>query len=425
MRIFAIVLFSVLCVSGSVATTWHVDQGGGGDFTSIQPAIDAAAPGDQIIVHAGSYTENLDYSGKDLWIQSQSGPNSTTVDGGYIASCVTFRSGETTAAILEGFTLTRGAGTLFETNIVGGAIFCIESSPTVRECRFIDNVADYAAGIYVNYGADMEIIDCHFQDNTAATYGGAIAGPRSTPNIRRSVFIGNYAGTGDGTIHLALSSVIEDCIFRGNSARAGGAINSGGYGADFQIRNYIFVGNSAHGLHGGAIRVHEARPMIEDCLFVGNWAVLDGGAMIVIDGADPDIRSCTFDRNSADRNGGAFAVWSGSYPVISHCIIARSVQSEGVHCVSSYPAFYCCDTWGNEAGNYTGSCSDPTGTNGNISLDPRICNPDSEDYAIAEDSPCAPDYNPQCGLIGAYDVGCEHPTALEQTTWGRLKSVYR
>jgi hypothetical protein len=34
---------------------WVVDQGGGGDFTAIQPAVDAAADGDTVLVRAGSY----------------------------------------------------------------------------------------------------------------------------------------------------------------------------------------------------------------------------------------------------------------------------------------------------------------------------------------------------------------------------------
>lgn len=49
----------VLLACGSVAsaTTWIVDDGGGSgvDFTDIQSAIDAAAPGDVILVHPGVY----------------------------------------------------------------------------------------------------------------------------------------------------------------------------------------------------------------------------------------------------------------------------------------------------------------------------------------------------------------------------------
>ena len=39
------------------ASTWHVERDGSGDFTTIQPAVDASAPGDTIHIGPGEYTE--------------------------------------------------------------------------------------------------------------------------------------------------------------------------------------------------------------------------------------------------------------------------------------------------------------------------------------------------------------------------------
>jgi hypothetical protein len=39
------------------ARTWIVERDGSGDFTTIQPAVDAAAPGDSICIGPGEYTE--------------------------------------------------------------------------------------------------------------------------------------------------------------------------------------------------------------------------------------------------------------------------------------------------------------------------------------------------------------------------------
>jgi len=46
-------LFSILddCPGGEIV----VDPSGGGDFTEIQPAIDAAADGDTVLVQPGEY----------------------------------------------------------------------------------------------------------------------------------------------------------------------------------------------------------------------------------------------------------------------------------------------------------------------------------------------------------------------------------
>ena len=40
----------------AVATTWHVEQDGSGDFTVIQAAVDAASSGDVIMIGPGRYT---------------------------------------------------------------------------------------------------------------------------------------------------------------------------------------------------------------------------------------------------------------------------------------------------------------------------------------------------------------------------------
>ena len=424
----AIVLGALICSGApvSLAAVWRVDQGGGGDFTSIQAAIQAASGGDEVAVEPGIYAEAVDFLGKDLNVHSTSGPGMTSIDAANSASCVTFRSSETPGATLSGFRLTGGAGTLFENVVVGGAIFCLNASPRIDQCEFIDNTASYAAGIYVDQ-ANPEIANCTFRGNVAARYGGGIAGPDARPFIHDCLFEDNIAGAGDGTIHLALASQILRCVFRGNEARSGGAINSGGYGADFLIQDCVFIDNRAHEQHGGAIRVHEATNVrIERCLFAGNSAQLDGGALFVIDGASPTVLNCTFDRNSAGRFGGAVAMWTYAAPTLSNCIVSNSGSGGGVAVEDgSHATIRCADAWENLGGNYVGEIMDPTGEDGNIAEDPIYCDALHEDYGLREDSPCAPDSNPACGLIGAVGVECTEPTPVRTVTWGTLRGLYR
>ena len=58
-HIIALILLAVepsLCASTSLATTWHVEKDGTGDFTIIQAAMNLCAPGDTVLVGPGRYT---------------------------------------------------------------------------------------------------------------------------------------------------------------------------------------------------------------------------------------------------------------------------------------------------------------------------------------------------------------------------------
>ena len=51
--IIQIICFHLACTC--IAETWHVDDDGKADFSSIQEAINVASNGDFIVVHSGVY----------------------------------------------------------------------------------------------------------------------------------------------------------------------------------------------------------------------------------------------------------------------------------------------------------------------------------------------------------------------------------
>ena len=73
-------------------------------------------------------------------VQSVNGPDVTTIDGNVSGTVVTCTNGETPETVLEGFTITAGRATQ------GGAMLCVGSSPTVRDCVFEENEATPATG---------------------------------------------------------------------------------------------------------------------------------------------------------------------------------------------------------------------------------------------------------------------------------------
>ena len=112
LRRFGIIrLAAVLCLaqpSFAPAATINVPA----DHPTIQAAINAAFSDlDEIVVAPGTYNECLNLLGKAITLQSSGGPAVTTIDGtGLNCSVITCESGETSATIINGFTVTNGTG---------------------------------------------------------------------------------------------------------------------------------------------------------------------------------------------------------------------------------------------------------------------------------------------------------------------------
>ncbi len=152
-----------------------------GDYATIQAAITAVPAGSTINVAAGTYNENITWSGKNLTIQG-AGADVTTINGSASGSVLTI-SGLTAASTLDGFTITNGsAGS-------GGGIYT--SSPlNVSNCVFTGNAASSnGGGIYINSVAPA-ITNCTFTDNTGS--GGAIYNRTSSnPTITNCILWGD------------------------------------------------------------------------------------------------------------------------------------------------------------------------------------------------------------------------------------------
>ncbi len=347
-----------------------------GDQPTIQEGVSAAGVGDTVLVAPGTYTgplnRDIDFGGANLTLVSESGAGLTIMDCSSAGRGLLFVSGEDSTSVLDGFTITGGS------HEIGGAVYCKGASPTMRNCEFSGNQSPGVGGAVACSAASPLIADCVFEGNTSELAlegegGGLYCSQGAAPVVRRCVFFGNTSDMG-GAVSCSENSapVLSGCLLLENAGDSGGAL--------------ACLGTSTM--------------TIERCTLVGNIGV--AGCGIYVDGSSTLI---------GERS-----------------IVAFGYKGEAVVC--SQPGgtvlFSCCDVFGNEDGDWTGCISGQNAVDGNIEKDPLFChhaNP-SERYSLHSDSPCAPENSPGCGGIGALGVGCG-PTAVQTTTWGRIKALHR
>ena len=117
--------------------------------------------------YSGSGNRDLDFTGKDLVLLSETRAETTIIDAdatfGDPHVGLQFAQGESPAARVEGFTITRAYG--------GGATCTNGASPTFDHCIFTRCDGVDGGGVHAN-GAYPAFTDCTFSHNTPATGGG-------------------------------------------------------------------------------------------------------------------------------------------------------------------------------------------------------------------------------------------------------------
>jgi hypothetical protein len=211
------ILFSVgallTLVAQISAATIVVDIHGGGDFTTIQAALNAAANGDTIEVWPGVYTENnlrfpKTTPATDLVLRGRDGPAATIIDGGGDPAPDTFQTsdrvflidgGQTTATVIEGFTIRHGvrdAGA--SANNFGAGVYILNSSPTIRGNWLHSNYTSSGGGGICGEGF-YGIIEQNRIYRNRAHYGSGIRimdSPHGITIVRNNLIYDNIVRAG-------------------------------------------------------------------------------------------------------------------------------------------------------------------------------------------------------------------------------------
>jgi len=256
-------------------------------YTSIQAAINDAADGDTVLVHDGTYVENINFLGKAITVKSVNGAASTIINGNGTGSAVTFSSGEGSGSVLDGFTITNGG-----TNAsLGGGIGCYSSSPIITNCIITGNRAYHGGGIDCESNSSPTIINCTISGNTGYVGGGIFCKSGSSPTITNCKISGNTGTAHSGAIGCDSGGnpIISNCILSGNTAGAGGGIYS--YLSSPIITNCTISGNTATNNGGGIYCEPTSSASVKNTILWGdvpNEIYLAAGSSITVTYSDVD-----------------------------------------------------------------------------------------------------------------------------------------
>ena len=278
------------------------------DYPTIQEGILAASDGDTVLVHTGTYYENVEIWAKSITLaslylttQDTSYMSQTVIDGGQQGSVLQFFSNDIN---ISGFTIQNGYadGWVWPEN--GGGIFILGPSNFILSNLIISsNSAENGGGIFI-YGPSNGILsNLTISDN----FGGGVylygESQDSTSNIYiKDVIIRNnqlWFGEGGGIHCKNFDPVLEDVVIEGNTMFTGTGIGGYFYQSSPILRNVRVMSNTGpfkslkFPVAQDALFFDHASPLLQNVLIVNHY-----GYGINLKNSEAVIHNSTLSYNS-------------------------------------------------------------------------------------------------------------------------------
>lgn len=318
-------------------------------YLTLDPALSAAVPGDQIWVAAGTYTTDnpapnnyfLMESGVELYggfngtetslSQRNYLTNVTILDGDIggddIPGDFTQKRTDNTLHVLyvlngdpenrsvvDGFRI-KGGNTSNDNNGAdltrrGGGILA-QAKVTVRNCYFTDNFAQSGAGVAaLDAEASGIIVDnCVFDGNYAnAQSAGVYMRVLNAGEVNNCIFRNNTTNRGCVYPQYSNNVLIDSCLFENNKADAdyfGAALFT--WQSNFVLSNSVIRNNTATNAAGMYNDCSEGISsfLIDNCVFDSNFTTGYGGSGMYNWYGVYELKNSTFKNNFAPNTGSA------------------------------------------------------------------------------------------------------------------------
>ncbi|MCL4298614.1 MAG: DUF11 domain-containing protein [Anaerolineae bacterium] len=379
-------------------------------YTSVQAAVDAAAPGDVIMVAAGTYIDvhqRVDYGIPVTQVVFIS--KSVTIRGGYTTAFAEPPDPQANPTTLDA----QGQGRVF---YITGSI-----TPTIEGLRITGgSVSDweYGGGIYVesaaatirnNYIFNNKADDGSDPDFTWDFGGGVFLGAGHSTLIS-NVITGNWASYGGGGLMLIGSqATFSRNIISSNRAGCGG----GGFGAIYSpgllLDSNIITGNTvnspcSYSAGGGAIIDQYTDALLVNNLIAGNQAN-EQGSGLYIRASSVRLLHNTIANNSGGDGSGIYVDVNDGTGIITKSTIALTntiivSQTVGVTVTAGSTLTLNSTLWNGNTTNW-GGAGTITAAN-NYSGNPAFVNPAAGDYHLTPAS-AALDKGINAGVTGDID----------------------
>lgn len=311
------------------------------------------------------------------------------------------------------------------TGVYGAGVFVIGGAPTLRDCSITDNTllttnltyTSRGGGVYAS-DAHLTIENCTISGHLGAELGGGVyAGGQSgmsTLQITDGSIAGNTAkGAGGGLYQTGGTLSMNGTILENNGKTPASTFMYGGGaqitgGAVATVTGVTCRGNQAQIGGGLALTACGNGSAVTGSVLSGNVTQFWGGGLSVETCPGSSIAGNTVYGNTGGAGGGGIYV-SNCSPVISNNISAGNLGGasfgNGIALSGATVSPTCNDVFGNQGSAWTG-ITDPTGTAGNVAVDPLFCDAPAGNFQLQALSPCRAENNGGCGQIGALLGSC-------------------